>query len=221
MANEIQVSIGTSGLTIYALIRNSTGLIWRTDTNVFESFLSANLSHYTIALTEQSTSGYYTGNFPTQITAGVYSITAKNQLSGGAAITDPPVAAGDLQWQGTYVEPLSDLATSGQVASFAPLRIARSQQLLNFTFPLVSSTDHITSFTSGVVSGQISKDGASFVALQSGAFIEIGLGFYSTSLTSGDLTCNTAGLLFTATGISGGTSDPRRFSIVTQRISGF
>lgn len=222
MANEIQIAVGTAGLTVYFIVRNNIGQVWRVDTHVWEAYTTANYLNYATTMTQQgSASGFYAGTFPTQITAGIYSIVAKNQLSGSAAETDPNLGSGDYQWNGTTTFPLSDVVTSGQFASIAPLRIGRSQQLSNFTFALVSSADHVTSFTSGVCSGQISKDGAGFIALQSGVFTEIGNGFYSTTLTSGDLACNTAGLLITCNGISGGSSDPRRFSLVTQRISGF
>ena len=91
----------------------------------------------------------------------------------------------------------------------------------NFPIYLVSATDHVTPFVSGVISGQISRDGGAFGALQSGAFTEIGLGTYKLqALTSGDILCNTAALVFTGTGISGGTSDPRVFTLLLQRTSG-
>jgi hypothetical protein len=129
---------------------------------------------------------------------------------------------GDLEWNGTYVTPLSDLATSGQLGQIGPLRIARGTMLQNFQFKLVSSADHLTAFTSGVVSGQIARDGGTtFGPLQSGSFFEIGLGWYGLSaLTSGDLLANTAALVITANGISGGTSDQRDFAFVLQRTSG-
>jgi hypothetical protein len=90
----------------------------------------------------------------------------------------------------------------------------------NFPFKMVSSLDHVTPFVSGVVSGQISKDGGAFGPLASGIINEIGLGWYRTTLVSGDLLCNTAALSFSAVGISGGTADQRDFSLVLQRTSG-
>jgi hypothetical protein len=90
----------------------------------------------------------------------------------------------------------------------------------NFGVHLKSSSTHIDNFTSGVVSGQSSRDGGSFGALQSGTFTERGLGFYSCTLTSGDLLATTVFLSVTANGISGGASDPVSISMVLQRSSG-
>jgi hypothetical protein len=220
MAGEIQVSF-QAGKTCYFLVRNRVGQVWNTNTSAFESYQTANYGDYDIAMTEQgSASGFYVGTFPSAITPGVYSIVAKQQIGGSAAETDPTIGSGDEQWNGSVTIPLSDLATSGQVGMAFPIRIFRGQMVQNFPFKLVSAADHITPFTSGVISGQISRDGGSFGALQSGAFTEIGLGFYKVNLTSGDLLANTVALSFSANGISGGTSDPRDFSMVLQRTSG-
>jgi hypothetical protein len=123
-------------------------------------------------------------------------------------------------WNGATVG-LADLATSGQIGLVSPMRLARGVGILNFPVYLKSSADHVTPFTSGVVSGQISRDNGSFGALQSGAITEIGLGHFNLfALTSGDLLANTVRLHFTATGISGGSSDPLPISLVLQRTSG-
>ncbi len=222
MANEILISAQT-GKTVYAIIFNRIGQVFRVDTFVFENYLTGNYANYVIALTQYGVSSpFYAGNFPTTIVAGVYGVVGKQQISGSAAETDPTLGVqGDYQWNGTVGLPLSDLATSGQVGQIGPLRLARGTQILNFPFKLVSSTDHVSSLLSGIVSGQISRDGGVFTALQSGAFTEIGLGWYvANGLTSGDLLANTAALHFTGVGISGGTSDPRDFGIVLQKTSG-
>ena len=215
MANEIEVSY-IAAKTVYSLVRNSIGQIWNGAT--FEAYATANYANYVVQMTEQGTaSAFYTGTFPAAIGAGVYNIVAHVQIGGSPLETDPTVGVGDLEWSGTIVLPLSNLATSGQVASNGPVKIYRGEMVTNFPIYLKSSADHITPFTSGICSGQISRDGGSFVALQSGAFTEMGLGFYRTTLTSGDITCNTAALLFTATGISGGTSDPAPMALILQR----
>lgn len=220
MAGEIQASY-SSGRTVYALIRNRNGLVW--NGSAFEAYATANIATYAVSLTEQgSASGFYSGAFPTGITTpGVYSIVCKHQSGGSVAETDATVALGDIQWDGAATLPLADLATSGQVARFSPMRIARGTMIQNFPFKLVSAADHITPFTSGVISGQISRDGAAFGVLQSGAFTEIGKGWFSLqAFTSGDLLANTIAVVFTANGISGGVADQRDFSFITQRTSG-
>lgn len=223
MANEIEFSYQSSRQA-YALIRNTVGQIWNSSgAGAFEAYQSSHYASYTNQATEQGTaSAYYTADFPTAITAGSYNIVAKGQIAGSPAETDPTVAVGQLEWNGAAVLPLSNLATSGQVAQFAPMRVARGTMIRNFNFNLVSSVDHVTPFTSGVISGQISRDGGAFGALQSGAYTELGYGWYALqALTSGDLSCGAAALMFNAVGVSGGTADQRNFSLITQRTSGY
>lgn len=218
LANEIYFSFST-GKTAYILVRDRTGQIWNGAS--FVAYATANYSLYTVAATEQGTASHgYAASFPTAIVAGTYSVEARQQLGGSAAETDPTVATGNYEWNGTQTFPLADLATSGQVGQLGPLRLARGVQVLNFPFYLVSSSDHVTPLTSGVCSGQIARDGGAFGVLQSGTVSEIGLGFYKCTLTSGDLLANTAALLFTANAVSGGQSDPRPFSFVLQKTSG-
>ena len=218
MANEIQFSFSSSR-TCYFVVRNQTsGFVWNGST--FEAFTSGNWSTYDLSATEQGVSAYYAGNFPSTIAAGVYSITAKEQIGGTPAQTDPTVAIGDYQWNGTITVPLSDLATSGQLGQISPIRLARGVAVSGFPIFMVSAADHTTPFLSGVVSGQISRNAGSFGALQSGTFTERGLGFYTCNFTSGDLNADTIALVFTATGISGGTADQRSMSMILQRVSG-
>lgn len=219
MANEVMFTF-QSAKTMYFMVRNRVGQIW--NGSAFESYTTANYSTYVNTASEQGVaSAYYTGNFPSGIPAGAYSIVAKQQLGGSAVESDPYIAEGDFQWNGVSPLPLSDLATSGQIGQLAPIRIARGNMVQSFPFKLVSAVDHITPLTSGICSGQISRDGSAFGPLQSGGFNEIGLGWYSVqALTSGDLLCNTAALVFTANAVSGGPSDARDFGFITQRTSG-
>lgn len=221
MAGELVISFAPSR-TVYFLIFNRSGQIWNTSSSAFEAYATANLASYKIAGTQQGTSSsFYLGTFPTAISAGVYGIAAKLQIAGSEAETDPTIGVEDFHWNGSATFPLSDIPVSGFIGQHLPIRIARGTQILNFPVHLVSAADHVTSFTSGVVSGQIARDAGSFGALQSGAFTEIGLGWYNLqALTSGDLLANTIKLNFTAAGISGGTSDPRNYSLILQRVSG-
>jgi hypothetical protein len=222
MAGEILFSYIPSR-TCYAFVFNSIGQIWNTNTTAFESYNTANIANYAISTVGQgSASTFYEGTFPSLIPAGVYPTVAKQQIGGSVAESDPTIATGDIQWNGSVVLPLSNLATSGQVGSIAPIRIARSWMVQNFPIYLKMSADHVTPLTSGILSGQISRDGGAFTNLQSGKFSEVGLGFYALqSLTSGDLAANSIALLFTANGVSGGQADPLAMSFITQRVSGF
>lgn len=214
MAGEIQASF-QAGKTCYFLVRSRTAQIWNGSS--FEAYTAGNYATYPISLVEQGTaSAFYVGTFPATITPGVYSIVAKQQISGTPAETDPTIAVGDYQWNGSVTVPLSDLATSGQLGQLVPLRPARGVMILNFGFKMVSAADHITPLISGVISGQIARDGGAFGPLQSGAFTETGLGWYNLqALTSGDLLANTAKLVFTGAG-----ADQRDFFLLMQRTSG-
>lgn len=222
MANEIQLAY-QAGKTVYSIVFNKIGQVWNTVSTLFETYATANLANYVVALTNIGTgpSRIYQGNFPSAIVAGVYSVVAFQQIGGSAAESDFLVAEGDIQWNGSTVAPLSDTATSGQVGQTNPLRLARGTQVLNFPIYLKSATDHVTPFTSGIISGQISRDGGAFGPLQSGKFTEVGFGFYSLqALTSGDLLANTVALLFTGQMVGGGPCDPLPLSFVLQRTSG-
>lgn len=225
MSNEVQLSYRASASVYFRIHSPFSGTIWNSSGGVgaFESYNSVNYPNYALSTVQLGTSGgsFYQGSFPSALPAGKWNVVALQQLGGSPVESDPVVAAGDEQWNGTKVLPLSDLATSGQISSIGPLKIQRGTMVKPFEIYLVSAADHVTPFTSGIVSGQISRDGGNFTALQSGAITEVGLGFFSLqALTSGDLNCNAAALLFTANGISGGQSDPRPYTFVMQRSSG-
>ena len=220
MANEIQGSYIT-GRTIYALVRSSNGDVWNTTSTALETYQSSRYSGYVIGATEQGTaSAYYQASMPASIPTGLYNITLKNQQSNDPAETDPTVDAGSIDWGNGYVAQINQLAVSGLVQ---PIQLQRGVQILNYPIYLRSSADHITGFTSGTISGQISKDNTgSFGPLQSGAFTEVGYGVYNLqALTSGDLSANTLTLLFTGVSVQGGNSDPLVQSFITQHSSGY
>lgn len=220
MAGELQASFQT-GKTTYCLIRNSIGRVWNTGSTTFDVYASASFASYPVSLAEQGTSGYYSGDFPTAITTpGVYQIVHKQRLGGSPAESDPTIGTQEVMWNGGGVLSLADLATSGQIGQFLPMRLTRGVMQRFYPFKLVSASDNVTNFTSGVVSGQISRDGGAFGALQSGLVSEIGLGWYHVHLTSGDLLANTAALVFTAVGVSGGAAAQRDLGFVLQRSSG-
>jgi hypothetical protein len=221
MSNEIKLTY-PPGRTVYAMILDSHGQFWNNGTSAFEPYATVNLALYAISLVQVgSTQSLYLGSFPNAIGPGIYDMIGKQQLAGSPLETDPVVGQEDgFSWNGSNRLSLSDMATSGQLGMFGPIRIFRGQAITNFKFSLVSQTDHVTPFVSGIVSGQISRDGGPFGPLQSGVFTETGLGFYWVPLTSGDLLANAVALSFSALGVSGGASDSRNFSFLLQRTSG-
>lgn len=220
MAGEIKFCGPGTGASCYFTIRGSGQAIWSTSggTGGWESFTSGNYNSYGISATEQGVSNVFVGSFPAAVPAGVYDIVAQRQVGGSFDQMDPRIAQGVEQWNGLKTVPLSDLVTSGQLSLGLPVKLARGQMVQNFGIYLKSAADHVTPFTSGVVSGQIAQGTGSFGPLQSGAFTERGLGFYSVTLTSGDLNTSVARLLFTANGISGGQSDPLPMTFVLQGV---
>lgn len=193
-------------------------------TGAYENFVSGNWDSYDISLVERGLTGIYQGDVPAAVPAGVLAAVAHDQAGGSPAQTDPVAATGDVQWGGTLVLPLSDLATSGQLGRHLPLPVAYGVALSGFMIHLVGAADHVTPLTSGVVSGQVSRNGGAFGALQSGlavgAYVEVGLGWYRLNLTSGDLAGRVVALNFQAVGVSGGAADPVNLSFITQKTSG-
>lgn len=220
MANEVQFRGPGAGAQCYFTIHNQTsGMIWNTSggTGAYEGFNSGNWSVYAISASEQGLSNFFVGNIPAAVPAGVLSIDVRQSVTGGELQTDPGVAAGDIQWNGSTVVPLSNLATSGQLASFMPVQLARGQAVSGFPLYFKSSLDHVTPLVSGVCSGSVSKNGGLFGPLQSGIFNEIGLGAYTVGLTSGDVNAESLMFLFTATNVSGPVSDPLPIAILTMK----
>lgn len=102
MAKEIQ-TFYTSALTLYAVLTNGIGQFWNTSAVAFQAYNGASWTDYDIALTEQSTSGIYLGDFPV-VAAGSYGITIFKRAGGAPALTDAPgIGGGNIEWDGTSV----------------------------------------------------------------------------------------------------------------------
>lgn len=128
MAGEIQVPLNATGWTVYALVRNTVGQPYRTDTQAFGDYVTAQLANYAISLTEQGTaSQYYVGTMPA-VAAGVYTLTLYRQSGASPAEGDTVVGHGSIEWDGSAVVPLSSrLPTSSYTA---PLTAADTRSAL-------------------------------------------------------------------------------------------
>ncbi len=105
MAGEIQHNDDTTGITLYAVIRNVTGQVWNTTgTPAFETQVNANWvnGEYDIVMTETPAAGYfYVGDLPA---VDLENITIKiHQKVGGAHAVNDPEKGSILQfmWNGS------------------------------------------------------------------------------------------------------------------------
>jgi len=97
----------TSGRTVYAVVLNSLGQAWNTNSSAFETPTAADWSKYAVSMTEQTAgnlTGIYAGSFPSAITtAGVYSVLFRQQTGGTPAVSDTNngMLGGQLFWTGS------------------------------------------------------------------------------------------------------------------------
>lgn len=104
---------------------------------------------------------------------------------------------------------LDDTGTSGVVIAGSQIAIKKNVARNNFVFVMTNATTHVP--MSGLsVTGQISKDGGSFVNLTN-SVVEISNGWYKVNLTQTETNANDIALRFTA-----GGADELPLSFVTQ-----
>jgi hypothetical protein len=221
MAGELQVSYQT-GRVVYFIVRDKNGQVWDNTGSAFEAYATARYARYVLQAVEQGTaSAFYAATFPAAIAAGAYSVVAKatdGSIENGEE-ADPTIATGDFQWDGSAPLATAGLVSSGGFGVFANGQLQRQRMV--HKYPVAFCNSGGDPFTSGVCSGQISRDGGAFGPLQSGAFTEVGNGFYELqALTSGDLNAAKVCLYFSCAGISGGNAKPVQERHVFQRLSG-
>lgn len=103
MLNPIEVAY-QSGATLYAVIHNKDGTVWNNINSDFESYNSANWAQYAVALTEQSSSGYYRASPPAGIGSALTTECIYSQVGGSPALSDAqPGPAGIGQAQGVDI----------------------------------------------------------------------------------------------------------------------
>ncbi len=101
MVNEIHVDY-TSGNTLYAVIRNSSGEVWYPGGQVFEAWGTGGRAagDYYISLTDKS-GNRYVGGFDGNIPAGRYSVQVFLQAGANPSDSDNLVGGGEIVWSGT------------------------------------------------------------------------------------------------------------------------
>jgi hypothetical protein len=102
MTNELNAET-TTGLTLYAVLLNSTGQVW--NGAAFEAINGANWLTYNIAMTEAA-AGIYLADMPA-VVAGAYPYVVYSQAGVNPATTDTLKGGGFIQWDGSAELPLS------------------------------------------------------------------------------------------------------------------
>lgn len=111
MSSEIR-GIAPTGQTAYAHLLNAAAQRW--NGSAFETFASADYSNYTIAMTEQGSSGAFFADFPSLIVAsGSFEYLVYLQQGGSSAQGDPVVGTGKVNWSGATVADIVAGAMTG------------------------------------------------------------------------------------------------------------
>jgi hypothetical protein len=103
MANELKLDGYTASQTVYALVENTAGQMWRTDTFAFETYNESNWPKYAVTMSQVGSTGRYRGNFPTSIvTPGKYFLSIYSNGGGSATTSDTYAGSTDIEWRGSY-----------------------------------------------------------------------------------------------------------------------
>lgn len=105
-------AIFTSGVTLYAVIRNQTGQVW--NGSAFENYNAANWSTYAVAMTEQGTTGYYAAATPA-LAFGAYHYEAHQRAGGSSAVTDATVWIDEFEHSGSAISTAIRRTAAGYV----------------------------------------------------------------------------------------------------------
>jgi hypothetical protein len=98
MSNEI-ITVYPTGNTLYVHVFDSVGQIY--NGSGFVAPQSAGWALYHIPLIEATTATQiYRANMPV-VAAGIYSFTIRRLVGGTPAVSDPAIAAGRMDWDGT------------------------------------------------------------------------------------------------------------------------
>lgn len=104
MANEIWCTY-EEGLVLYALIwRKTDDKVYDVvaAANTFDTYTDADIDTYDLVLANIVDSDYYSVDFPTSITTGVYRVQIMRRIGGAIdADADVGVFQGEIYWDGT------------------------------------------------------------------------------------------------------------------------
>jgi hypothetical protein len=111
MANEIAIN-RASGLALYAIIwRAADVYVYNTTTAAFEApgtWNDARVADCDIGLTEVAGTGWYRGNIPSGLPAGLYFIRVYEQAGASPSSADVSSGGMDAAWSGTRLITILD-----------------------------------------------------------------------------------------------------------------
>lgn len=110
MSAEFRAKYQTGDVLYTQLIRGADGQVW--NGSGWETPVTANWATYTVAMTEQSTTGYYYGDMPAAQATGLYDYFVYLRAGGSPAASDNLVLQGTINWTGAV-----DAFIGGSVAS--------------------------------------------------------------------------------------------------------
>lgn len=103
MAGLIE-AFSDSGFNLYTMIRNVAGQTWNTSIVAFQNWNPANWTDYAVAMTEDTSSGFYSVAVPAAITAQRLTILIYNRAGGTPAVGDQSFGNSTGIWDGSTWE---------------------------------------------------------------------------------------------------------------------
>lgn len=193
------VTSGTTGLIISTICDNeATGVAYSATGSIQNISTLGTYSAPTAGMCRfrEVSSGWHPGLYEFQFEDSRFSVSSAKRLvvsvNGASGLL-----GSDYEVQLTQFDP------------YLAAVIRKNVALSNFTFLLVSSTDHVTGVTGATVTATRSIDGASFASCTN-SVSEVANGVYKIDLSASDLNGTLITLKFTATG-----ADPRIITLIT------
>ena len=118
MSAIISAQMAYSGVSLYALVRDLSGLVANGST--LEAYNVANYATYKVAMSEQVPTGYFQAAFPSYLPRGKYTFSV-HQGSGSAG--DLAVDQGSIDWNGSTEDTLDQIVAklpTGSISGFDP-----------------------------------------------------------------------------------------------------
>ena len=109
-------------MTLYAHLRDNTGDVW--NGSAFVDYAVGNWTDYDITLTEDGSSGYYKGTFPSTASAGRYTWIVYERTGGTPAAGDAIVGTGAIDWDGAAATTTSSELSADSVTAICNMALS-------------------------------------------------------------------------------------------------